>query len=634
MNAALFNPDGSLLIIGDQAGLVQILDPENGDVLHAFQRAVLASNQQIQMVEVTNENLPNRYIPQQVPVRSISIRPTRLQQLAVAFDDGEIPIFDPSTGRVSSRISSINRPNVSGLDPKGGWLVVGSEAGRVTVWKLGDGGRFSPSTHRGGVLAMAFSPNANKVVTAGSDTVAMTNISIEKELYRIPTQSPIRDITFSPDGSWFVTGSDDRLIRVWDTLTGNEKLVMSQEGAVTEVVVSSDGRWIATTGNDKTARVWDAETGTEVFQIPLKASGSKLAFFNDNKWLVSTDQSGSIAIWDVSGITLPALSMTFSGIVEHVQYSPSGEWLAVSSEDKIWLLTPDPQSILSQNQLGQPSQDFESPIVKLVFSHNSRLLGILTDENEVAIYNVEERNLQHIEVSARVQSITFSPDSQRLITSDLDGSLQAWDALTAESISNTEGFPQGAALASTREVLAIASTDKISVLDGNGALPVIESSGDQALLTFSEDGSLLASSNSSGEITIFQDQDSQFIKVASFVKDQATSLAFHPNGTLLAVGTAKNVYLMDTATGKEVARIPHISTVNGVSFSGDGSYLATASSRSLHFWEMAKIRQVKTNDLVSITCLYLFESFSPAQWETFFPGESYEPLCKDLDPPQ
>jgi WD40 repeat protein len=427
-----------------------------------------------------------------------------------------------------------------------------------------------------------------------------------------------------------VTGSDDRLIRVWDTLNGNERLVMSQDGAVTEVVVSSDGRWIATTGADKTARVWDAETGTELFQIPLKASGARLAFCNDDQWLISTDDSGAVNIWDVSNISLPALSQTFSGIVEHVQYSPSGEWLAVSADDKLWLLTPDPESILQQGSLGQPAQDFESNIARLVFSPGSDRLGILTEENQIAVYDLEARSLQYIESPARVQSIAFSPNGEQLITSDSDGNIQAWDALTMEDVSGTEEFPQGTAVASTGNILAIASQTNISLLDENGGFPSIETTGQQALLTFNQDGSLLASSNSSGEVTIFQNQNGEFAKVASFVKDQATSLAFHPNRALLAVGTSKYVYLMDTATGKEVARIPHISTVNGVSFSPEGSYLATSSSRSLNFWEMANIRLVKTDDLVSTTCQYLFENLSTAQWETFFPGEPYESLCENL----
>jgi WD40 repeat protein len=294
------------------------------------------------------------------------------------------------------------------------------------------------------------------------------------------------------------------------------------------------------------------------------------------------------------------------------------------------LLTPDPESILQEGSLGQPAQDFESNIAELVFSPGSNLLGILTEENQIAVYNLDERNLQYIESPARVQSIAFSPNGEQLITSDIDGNIQAWDALTMENVSDTEDFPQGTALASTSNLLAIASQNNISLLDENGGFPNIETTGQQALLTFSQDGSLLASSNSSGEITIFQNQNGEFARLASFVKDQATSLAFHPNGDLLAVGTARYVYLMDTATGKEVARIRHISTVNGVSFSPDGSYLATSSSRSLEFWEMATIRLVKTDELVSTTCQYLFENLSTAQWETFFPGEPYEPLCADL----
>jgi WD40 repeat protein len=408
------------------------------------------------------------------------------------------------TGKISSRLSIVSRPNVSGVSPNGAWLVAGSETGRVNAWNLGTGKPFSTSTHRGGVLAMAFSPTENKVVTAGGDSLAISNLSIEKELYRVLVQSPIRDIAFNPDGSWFVTASDDHRIRVWDTLTGNELLGMSQDGVVTEVVVSSNSQWIATTGEDRTARVWDAETGAEIFQIPLKASGSPLAFLNDDQWLVSTDESGAIAFWDISVMTLPVLSVESEGLMNHAQYSPSGEWLAVSSEDKVWLLRPDQQSILKETELGSEDLDLNSNVTELIFSHDSKLLGLLTEENEVVIYIVDTDERLSIPVSERIQSIAFSPDSQQLITSDINSELQAWNVLNAELLPDADGLPQGAPLASAGEVLAVGSPDKITILseDGDGAFPAVNS-GDNALLVFSTDGSLLASSSSGGEITIF-----------------------------------------------------------------------------------------------------------------------------------
>jgi WD40 repeat protein len=631
LNAVAFSRDGSFLVTGDQAGFVQILNPQNGEVLRTFQRVEPPSSQ-VQIAEVDGET------PRNIPVRSISTRPTRAPQIAVAFDDGWIPVFDPTTGKISSPLWIGNRPNVSGVSPNGAWLVAGSENGRVSVWNLGNGNRFPTSTHRGGVLAMAFSPTENKVATAGSDTIAVANLSIEsekKELYRIPIQSPIRDIAFSPDGSWFVTGSDDRRIRVWETLTGNELRAMSQDGAVTEVTVSSDGRWIASTGNDRTARVWDAATGAEIFQIPLKASGSQLAFTNEDQWLVTTDASGAVAMWDISGIILPELTVSSSSTVNHVQYSPSGEWLAVASEDKVYLLTPDQQSILTQPAFGSPTLDLNSNVTKLVFSHDSTVLGVLTEENEVDVYNLTARRRQTVPVTESIQSIAFTPDNQQLVTSDSNGNLQAWDVLNPESPLDIDGFPQGSALTSAGEVLAIGTPDQIIILsdDGNGAVPAIDFSGDKALLVFSADGSLLASGSASGEVTIFQYQDQQLIKLTSFRKEPAASLAFRPNDMLLAVGTAKYVYLMDVTTGKEVARIPHISTVNGVSFSEDGRYLATGSSQALRFWEMAGIPLVKTEDLIRTACLALPENFDVPQLSALFEEEDYEPVCDDRAAP-
>jgi WD40 repeat protein len=632
LNALAFNRDGSFLVTGDQAGLIQVLDPESGNVLHAFQRIDSQFSQGL-LAEVKNENLEDGAIPLHVPIRGIGIRPTQKQSIVVAYDDGYIPVFDPITGNISSRLSTISRPNVSGLSPNGAWQVTGSEAGQVIVWNLslGTGDPFSPSTHRGGVLAMAFAPTDNKVATAGVDSVAITNLSIEKELFRIPIQRPIRDMAFSPDGSWFVAGSDDHRIRVWDTFIGNELLSMSQDGSVTEVVVSSNGQWIATTGEDRTARVWDAETGTEMFQIPLKARGSRLAFINDDKWLVTTDETGAIAIWDISVMTLPELSIPFEGIVANVQYSPSGEWLAVSSEDKVWLLSPNQQTILMRPDLGTPAQDFDSNIVELVFSPNSKVLGILT-ENETAIYDLTTGTPQLVPVTERIESIAFTPDSQQLIASDLNGNLQAWNVLNAELLPDANEFPQGSTLTSSAKVLAVGSQDKITLLreDSNSAFRTIEFSGDNILMIFNKDGSLLASSSSSGEITIFQYQGGKFTKLTSFLQVQASSLAFHPSQTLLAIGTAKDVFFVDIASGKEVARIPHPDNVNDLAFSDDGNILVTASSEILQFWEMNKIRPIESDDLIATACSYLYEDFSPAQWEVFFPGEAHKPLCEDL----
>jgi WD40 repeat protein len=405
-------------------------------------------------------------------------------------------------------------------------------------------------------------------------------------------------------------------------------------------VYSSNGQWLATTGDDRTVRVWDAATGEQMFHIPLEASGSLLAFCNDDKWLVSTDESGAIEIWDISIMTLPTISLSTpsDSLVDHVEYSPSGERLAISSENNFWLLTSDPESILKERELREQASPFESKIKKLAFSPNSTQLGILTEGNEVALYHVQGGTLERLTASGSVQDIAFSPDSERFITSDTDGNIQVWDIANGQWIENTaqENAPVFS-LASSSQFLAMGTTDEILITDAdhNGGIPPIPAPGEKSLLVFNQDGSLLASADSAGRISIWQYQNTKFTAVASFDKERAVSLAFHPEGTLLAVGTATHVYLIDIS-GKELARIPHLDTVNGVSFSADGAYLATASSTLLQVWEMDQIQLIKSepDDLISAACSRLFENFDPPQWTTFFGNEKYKTLCEDLPVPE
>jgi WD40 repeat protein len=635
VNAVAFNLDGSLLAVGDQSGLVQILDmKENGTVLYAYQRGQTPSGA-IQLIDIKNGAAPNEDI--QAPVRSLAFQPRSGGHLAVAYGDGEIPVFNPTTGKVSSPLWTGESPNIIGFNRSGNWLVAGTQSGRVVVWDLSGSHNFSPSTHRGGVLAFAFSPKENnKVATGGNDnTAAIINLSIEKQQFRLFNQDSVRDVAFSPDGAWLVTGSDDHQIRIWDALSGDELLAMSQDGIVTDVVVSPNGQWLATTGDDRTTRVWDAKTGAEIFQIPLDASGALLAFSNDGEYLVSTDQNGGIDIWNMSGLAARLDSISFDGIMDNAQYSPSGELLALSEGNRIWLLGADPDSGLVSRPQSTSSISLDSNAKDLIFSPDAKFLGISTDGKDVAVYDIENRKLKQVEVTTATRSIAFSMDSQQLITNDPDGNIQVWNVLDAKLMENTDQeYPPALSFATSSELLALGSKDKIQImgLDGNGGSSEIEAPGENSLLAFNQAGTVLASTDSSGRIQIWNYQGGEFVAVPPLIKQQAASLALNAKGTLLAVGTAQNVFLIDTTNGKEIARIPHRDIVSGVSFSSDGKYLTTASYKVLQVWEIAKIEQIKRADLIPTACARLAGQFNEAQLDALFDDSAT--LCDSLLKPE
>jgi len=191
-------------------------------------------------------------------------------------------------------------------------------------------------------------------------------------------------------------------------------------------------------------------------------------------------------------------------------------------------------------------------------------------------------------------------------------------------------YPQASALAMSAEVLALGSNGKIRIIgvDANGGTSELEAPGENTLLAFNQSGSVLASTDSSGRIQIWSSQGGTFTAMSSLIKEQAASLALNAQGTLLAVGTAKNVFLIDTANGKEIARIPHHDLVSGLSFSPDGKYLTTASSKVLQVWEIAKIEQIKSDDLIPTACSRLVGQFTETQLEALFDDSAI--LCEDL----
>ncbi|MCC7173375.1 MAG: protein kinase, partial [Planctomycetes bacterium] len=71
----------------------------------------------------------------------------------------------------------------------------------------------------------------------------------------------VRCATFSPDGLYILTASDDKTARVWDATTGQELLRLDgHSDAVVFAAFSPDQRVIVTASSDGTARTWDVRT--------------------------------------------------------------------------------------------------------------------------------------------------------------------------------------------------------------------------------------------------------------------------------------------------------------------------------------------------------------------------------------
>jgi WD40 repeat protein len=103
-------------------------------------------------------------------------------------------------------------------------------------------------------------------------------------------------------GRHVVSGSEDKTLRLWDTVTGKTKRVFKgHTSRVNTTAVLSDGRLVVSGSDDHTMRVWDLAAGKIKRTLEGHTWGvNGVAITADDCYVISGSEDRTLRIWNLT----------------------------------------------------------------------------------------------------------------------------------------------------------------------------------------------------------------------------------------------------------------------------------------------------------------------------------------------
>jgi WD40 repeat protein len=473
--------------------------------------------------------------------------------------------------------------------------------------------------HAGAALVATFSPNERRVLTLSQDdgTARLWDAATGKELRRLePARKPgargtvdgFGSARFSPDGRRVVTAFGEYpelTAQVWDPETGRLlTLLTGHEGPVASAEFSPDSKRVVTASLDATARVWDTASGKEIRKLVGPKVGLAFAQFSPDGRQVLTVPDGRNFITEPGPKfhSLTGVDMAWDNALRIWDVDSGKESVVLRSEGlargmpRVGRFSPDGGRVVTAGWRHYVSGNFAAPRVRDAVSGKS---------------------LHVLAAPARgsIQAVAFSHDSERLLTTGLDGTGSVWDVSKGEELCALRGH-EGAVLAGAFSPdglhVATASADRTariwSARTGGawgtrqrGWLPGERLSDEDrkrlpghAHQVHSPDKRRVAAAHLDHSVRISDAATGRELLVLRGHTGMVNCVVFSPDGArLLTASDDRTARIWDTVRGKEQIRLHHPGGIeswqNGIHvavFNREGTRLATGGKEgSARLWD-------------------------------------------------
>ena len=441
------------------------------------------------------------------------------------------------------------------FSPNGQRLATAGSDGRVRVWDAATG---QPVTdwfkHQGAVNTLVFSPDGYCVLTASVDKTARVWDAQTGQSLTPPLQhdAEVKSAEFSLDGQRIVSASFDKTARVWAARTGEPLgAPLRHRNELHHAMFSPDGRLVVTAGNDP--RIWDWETSqVRVDRFPHQWTVASARFSPDGARVVTASGDSSARVWE----TATGLPMTeplrHSAAVGAAEFSPDGQQVLTACWDKT--------ARLWEARSGQPLVPplrHEDRVTAAHFSPDGQWIVTSSADTTARVWEARTGQLlmPPLKHAAWVWSAQFSPDGRRVVTASADKTARLWEI---------RGSPP----------LAVLLPHRLAVFCPR----------------FSPDGTRVVTASDDMTARVWDAASGRALTPPLYHKWGLTGVEFSPDGTRVATASLDmTARVWDAGSGRALTPpLYHRAHVAGVAFSPDGRLLVTFSGdKTARIWDAA-----------------------------------------------
>jgi len=190
----------------------------------------------------------------------------------------------------------------SDITDSGYFLISGCKDGNPML-RQGDTGDWIGTFegHKGAVWGVALNRNATLAASGAADfSGKVWNAITGNEIHSLQHKHIVKTVSFDKDSENLVTGSNEKIIRVFNlvNLLEDPEIYSGHAGPVKRALFCRNDKCIISAAEDKTVRLWDRLTGSEVHRIDLNNNPNSLELSSDQNTLIITHGS-SISFWEV-----------------------------------------------------------------------------------------------------------------------------------------------------------------------------------------------------------------------------------------------------------------------------------------------------------------------------------------------